>query len=243
MTRIKRFKELILESVTGQNFQLDERFPWTEKIEELIDEILFLSEGLKDDYHYGKRDTPGFEFDVKMKKWPEGSDFGVSDELINDLWWTFLQDNLKMAGDDIIETSEELFDDWFQTGRSGGWLLLQHDSRVINEPEDLIRDIVDDVNTYTEDISDEDVELWKKLRSSKGNRILQRLGQDQEFEDIEEAELYVKDAIENLEYELNYLKKLKEKLEAVDSRIDRFWENSLKYFKEYAEEELGFIED
>ena len=127
--------------------------------------------------------------------------------------------------------------------RSGGWLLLQHDSRVINEPEDLIRDIVDDVNTYTEDISDEDVELWKKLRSSKGNRILQRLGQDQEFEDIEEAELYVKDAIENLEYELNYLKKLKGKLEAVDSRIDRFWKDSLKYFKEYAEEELGSIDD
>ena len=144
-----------------------------------------------------------------------------------------------MAGDDIIETSEELFDDWFQTGRSGGWLLLQHDSRVINEPEDLIRDIVDDVNTYTEDISDEDIELWKKMNSTKGNRILQRLGQSQEFEDIEEAELYAKDALKDLEYEVDYLKKLKSKLEEVDSRIDNFWRDAQKYFSEYAREELS----
>ena len=236
---IKRFKEFIFESVTANEYGLDERFPWTEKMEEMIDEILFLSSGLKDDYRYGKRDTSGFEFNVKMRSWPDGSDFGVSDETINDLWGTYLSDNLEMAGDDIIETSEELFDAWFQTGRSGGWLLLQHDSRVINEPEDLIRDIVDDVNTYTEDISDEDIELWKKLNSTKGNRILQRLGQSQEFEDIEEAELYVKDALEALEYEVDYLKKLKSKLEAVDSRIDNFWRDAQKYFSEYAKGELS----
>ena len=63
---IKRFKEFIFESVTANEYELDERFPWTEKMEEMIDEILFLSSGLKEDYRYGKRDTPGFEFNVKM---------------------------------------------------------------------------------------------------------------------------------------------------------------------------------
>lgn len=236
---IKRFKEFIFEGVTANQYGLDERFPWTEKIEELIDEIVSISRELKDDYRYGKRDTPGFEFDIKMRNWPDGSDFGVSDETITDIWWTYLSDNLEMAGNDIVGTSEELFDDWYQTGRSGGWLLLQHDSRVINEPEDLIRDIVDDVNTYTEDISDEDIDLWKSLNSNKGYRLLKRYGQAHEFEDIEEAELYVKDALVALEYEVNYLKKLKNKLESVDSRIDNFWRDAQKYFSEYAREQLS----
>jgi hypothetical protein len=65
------------------------------------------------------------------------------------------------------------------------------------------------------------------------------LGQSQEFEDIEEAELYAKDALKDLEYEVGYLKKLKSKLEEVDSRIDIFWRDAQKYFSEYAREELS----
>ena len=65
------------------------------------------------------------------------------------------------------------------------------------------------------------------------------MGQSQEFEDIEEAELYAKDALKDLGYEVDYLKKLKSKLEAVDSRIDNFWRDAQKYFSEYAREELS----
>ena len=221
-----------------KEYDVIEKFPWSEKIEELINEILEKVEMLKSTYNFARHGdyNRGFEFNIKMRTWPDSDrlkkEYNKTEEAINHSWQTFLDDNIQMTGEDIIENSG-IFEDYYQAGRSGGWLLLTLDeNRVYIDPEDVIFDIVSYLNEYTEDIEPEKYDLWKEIKDEPGFGILQRGGatdlDSQEFESAEEASVTV---ISDLEKELTELKDAEEELSAINDSIERFWKDAQKNFE------------
>ena len=158
------------------------------------------------------------------------------------MWDSFLSDNLQMEGDDIIENSED-FDDWFTTGRSGGWLLLKHKSNLISDPESVIEDNLTYLNDLTDEIDEEEYQEWKKFyedddETKRGSNLLKAFNIEVgDFENVKYAEEESKTAIASLEENLTELKKLENSLDKVQERIDSFWEDSEVNFEEYVENE------
>ena len=58
------------------------------------------------------------------------------------------------------------------------------------------------------------------------------------FETIDAAQEQSKEAVESLKSELEILVKLEKELENVQDRIDSFWKNVDRWFREYVKEEL-----
>ena len=95
-----RFSDFINESneETIEGFQLDKRFPWTEEIANLIDNVVEQSDNLKNEYNYDRhRNSKGFEFDIKMRVYPDSSGlakkYNTTEESIDYDWNLFLEDN------------------------------------------------------------------------------------------------------------------------------------------------------
>lgn len=244
---ILKFSEFIKESESSlSEYNIDKRYYWSEEIGNLIDEIIKTSSSLKDQYNYnvhsGYGDNTGFEFDIKSRKWPDADrltkKYGITEESLNDYWWGFIEDSLQYTGDDIIENSK-FFTEWSQTGRSGGWLVLNINNDIISDTEQVINDSVADLNYYTESVDDEDFEKWNELRTvgKSGFRLLQRDDIIDDFENIDDAEKESKEVKTKLQGFISELALLEEELKGINKRIREFWEKSLEYF----EEELNYI--
>ena len=242
---IKRFYEFIKESQDSINeYYLDKRFPWTEEIGNLIDDIQEKVAFIKDNYNYGlsrrSHGFNGFEFDIKIRRWPDieelSKKYKISESELNDYWDLFISDNLQMSGEDIIEGSN-YFDDWAQGGRSGGWLILKHSSNVIENTEELISEKVDSLNDLSNGIEDEDVEEWKRFEeeSGAGLRLLQRLEMDDNFEDIKGVKKESNIVKEELLEIIKDLDNLESELIGVDERISNFRKNSDQWFIDHIE--------
>ena len=242
---VLRFSEFLNES-ESYDFEIDQRFPWAEKINDLIDQIMSKKRYLIENFEYDKHDGNGFEFNIKSRAFPDTDDlskkYGYSEDELNYMWDSFLSDNLQMAGDDIIENSED-FDDWFTTGRSGGWLLLKHKSNLISDPESVIEDNLTYLNDLTDEITEEEYQEWKKFyedddETKRGSNLLKAFNIEVgDFENVKYAEEESKTAIASLEENLKELEKLENSLDKVQKRIDTFWEDAEVNFEEYVENE------
>lgn len=237
---IKRFSEFIKESKYSiKEYDLDARFPWTEEISNLIDDIEKKVEHIKDVYNYEHHSrSGGFEFNIKIRNWPDfeelSTKYNITEKEIQSIWDLYLEDNLKIYADDIIEM-EDYFTDWYQEGRSGGWLVLKHSSYVIDNPEDLIKEKIDSLNNLSYGIEDSEIEEWKefKEKSGAGLRLLQRLDLDEGFEDIKEVEEESNNVKDELKEILKQIDGLEKYLSEVQKRIENFQENSQENFEEH----------
>ncbi len=238
MIRILKFSEFLNESVdqTMKYFGLDERFEWSKELGELAENILDKSNELKETYGYNRRSNDGFEFDVKTRSWPDldnlAAKYNATKEEIDDLWYLFLSDQLEMYGDDIIE-NHNIFDDWSQGGRSGGWLILKYNERIIKYTEETIDDEITDYNLYTNRVADEDFNEWKEFqeKGGKGLRMLKSFNIKTPIpEDIEILEEEFNKCKPNLESLIEELNVLENHLINVKKSIDDFWNNSNEYF-------------
>ena len=242
---VLRFSEFLNES-ESYDFEIDQRFPWAEKINDLTDQIMSKQRYLTQNFNYDRHEGNGFEFNIKSRAFPDTDDlskkYGYSEDELNYMWDSFLSDNLQMEGDDIIENSED-FDDWFTTGRSGGWLLLKHKSNLISDPESVIEDNLTYLNDLTDEIDEEEYQEWKKFyedddETKRGSNLLKAFNIEVgDFENVKYAEEESKTAIASLEENLTELKKLENSLDKVQERIDSFWEDSEVNFEEYVENE------
>ncbi len=224
-------------------FAIDERFPWSEEIISLCDRILEKAPQLKKDFNYNRHRREGFEFNIKAKWWPDidaiSKKYGYSEDEIYEMWDQFLADNLQMWGDDIIENSA-YFEDWFQEGRSGGWLVLNYKSELIEYTESDIDEEISDLNYMTESMDEafnkiyiDGIGFLKILNSLKKSGIdVEHL--ESSFEDMEDKS---KSVISSLKEKLSELEKIGAELEDVQSEIKKFWENSKNYFNDYIENE------
>lgn len=222
-----------------------ERFPWEEKINALVQEVIDKSNELKDKFDWNGHRTQKFEFNIKARNWPNvetlHDEFGISEENLEQMWNDYLSDNLEGAGNDIVETSD-FITDWYQGGRSGGWLFLETDIPSIVYPDSVIDDIVSQYKYVSEDITDEEYEQWKSLDLEdsdikKGASLLTKFDL-MNFETIDAAQEQSKETIESLKSELEILVKLEKELENVQDRIDSFWKNVDQWFREYVKDEL-----
>jgi hypothetical protein len=167
---------------------------------------------------------------------------GYSEDELNHMWDSFLSDNLQMSGDDIIENSDN-FDDWFTTGRSGGWLILKHKSNLIIDTESVIEDNLSYLNDLTDEITEEEYQEWKKFyeddeETKKGSNLLKSFEIEVgDFENVKSAEDESKVAISSLEENIKELQNLEKDLDEVQKRIDTFWEDAEVNFEEYVENE------
>ncbi len=242
---ILRFSQFINES-DSYDFEIDQRFPWSEKINDLTDQIMTKQRYLTKNFEYDRHDSDGFEFNIKSRTFPDTDDlskkYGYSEDEVNHMWDTFLSDNLQMAGDDIIENSEN-FDDWFVTGRSGGWLILKHKSNLITDPESVIEDNLSYLNDLTDEIDEEEYQEWKKFyeddeETKKGSNLLKAFEIEVgDFENVKYAEDESKVAIASLEENLKELQNLEKDLDMVQERIDTFWKDAEVNFEEHVENE------
>ena len=241
MLRILKFSEFLNESVdqTMKYFSLDERFEWSKELGELAENILGKSNELKETYGYGRRSNDGFEFDIKTRSWPDldnlAAKYNATEEEIDDLWYLFLSDQLEMYGDDIIE-NDNIFDDWSQGGRSGGWLILKYNERIIKYTEETIDDEITDYNLYANRVDDEDFNEWKEFqeKGGKGLRMLKSFNIKTPIpEDIQILEDEFNTCKPNLELLIEELNVLETHLIKVKKSIDDFWNNSNEYFNDF----------
>ena len=241
MLRILKFSEFLNESVdqTMKYFGLDERFEWSKELGELAENILDKSNELKETYGYGRRSDDGFEFDIKTRSWPDldnlAEKYNTTEEEIEDLWYLFLSDQLEMYGDDIIE-NDNIFDDWSQGGRSGGWLILKYNERIIKYTEETIDDEITDYNLYANRVDDEDFNEWKEFqeKGGKGLRMLKSFNIKTPIpKDIQILEEEFNTCKPNLELLIEELDVLETHLIKVKKSIDDFWNNSNEYFNDF----------
>jgi hypothetical protein len=242
MRKILSFKDFLNES-ESYDLELDKRFPWSEKIELLADQIVTKSNYLRNNFNYDRHDGDGFEFDIKARNWPDIDDlykkYGFSEEEIQSMWDLFMSDNLEMYGNDIIENDSN-FTDWFTTGRSGGWLLLKHKSNLIEDPVSVIEDDVSYLNDLTDQIGDEEYQEWGEFMNIAGSgaRLLGRMDIEVgDFENVKYAEDESKVAIASLQNRLEELINLEKSLDKVENLIRSFWEDAQVNFEEYVKEE------
>ena len=242
MLNILSYKEFLNES-ESYDLELDKRFPWTENIESLADQIVTKSNYLRNNFNYDRHDGDGFEFDIKARNWPDNDDltkkYGFSEEEIQSMWDLFISDNLEMYGNDIIENNPN-FTDWFTTGRSGGWLLLKYKSNLIEDPVSVIEDDVSYLNDLTDQIGDKEYQEWEEFMniSGSGARLLGRMDIEVgDFENVKYAEDESKVAIASLQNRLEELVNLEKSLDKVENLISSFWEDAQVNFEEYVKEE------
>jgi len=238
MKNIKKFIDFLNESSSvKEQFDLDPRFDSSDDIADLINQILEKSEHLKDHYNYDRHEGKGFEFDIKVRTYPAIKDLSSKydkdeDELYH-MWEIFLSDNLQSEADDIVQNSG-YFNDWYQEGRSGGWLSLTHSSDAIENPYDLIRDTVSDLNYFTAKVDDSEIEQIKNLeKAGKGFRFLDAMDMIERSEEMLNAEEEAKEVKQKLEEIIKELDNLETDLEKVEKRIKTFWDNSSKWFEEF----------
>jgi hypothetical protein len=252
MSQIKRFSKFLKESSsTEKEYGLDPRFPWTEEIGSIIDQIIEKVEYIKSEYEWGRHDrhSPvGFEFDIKTRSWPDTEEIaqssGFTEEEIESMWDLFLADRLEMSGNDFVETYD-FFDDWGQTGRSGGWLLMipdRHTKYLIEDYEEKIRDGVSELNDETESLELEEGELekWLEIKNMKGFKLLKRLGHEEEYKELDALEKESVSTITYLKNFLNELEGLEKVLSEIQKSIDNFWEKSDEYFIDFVEQEKEY---
>lgn len=241
---IKRFSEYLNEGNKDSEFGLDDRFEWAQDIENLIRIVLDRVDVLKTEFNYNRhKHTDSFEFDIKQR----GSlnldiltqKFQISEDYIYDLYQKFLNENLEVYSDDVIETTE-FFENWITAGRSGGWLCFKYRSYLFDEPQDYIQDIVNTLNDSTDEISDEDFEHYENIKNASvsAHRLLIRIGAEHIPEDIVYAENESKKVKQDLHNELEKLNRLEEELKLIRKDIHEFWKNSESYFKEFLESEM-----
>jgi len=157
------------------------------------------------------------------------------------MWDLFLEDSLEMSGDDFVETYD-FFDDWGQTGRSGGWLLMipdRHTEYLIEDYEEKIQDGVGELNYETESLELEEgkLEKWLEIKNMKGFKLLKRLGHEEEFKELDSLE---KESISTISYLKNLLSELgdlEKALSEIQKNIEDFWKKSDKYFTDFVEHE------
>ena len=256
MNRIKRFSQFINESVDSQKqYGLDPRFPWFEEISNLIDKIEEKITYIKDDFKYGRHDRHshvGFEFDIKTRNWPDSEElarqYGFTEEEVSQMWDLFLSDNLEMYASDFLE-KYDMFEEWGQTGRSGGWLLLKpdrHTKYLIEDYEEKIQDGVNELNSLTDstDLTKEDIGKFIRLEKEGKIELLQRLGMLEDgYEEFQEMK---KESTDCLVYLKNLLKEasdLESALTDVQNQIKQFWEKSDEYFKDFVSAEKEHREE
>ena len=250
MNRIKRFSQFINESVDSQKqYGLDSEFPWTEEISNVIDQIEEKIVSIKDNFEYGRHDrhSPvGFEFDIKARNWPDSEElaqqYGFTEEEVDQMWDLFLSDNLEMYASDFLE-KYDMFEDWGQTGRSGGWLLLKpdrHTKYLIEDYEEKIQDGVNELNSLTDstDLTKEEMGKFIQLEKEGKIELLQRLGMLED--EYDEFQAMKKESTDCLVYLRNLLKEasdLESVLTDVQNQISHFWEKCDEYFKDFVSAE------
>lgn len=256
MNRIKRFSQFINESVDSEKkYGLDSGFPWSEEISNLIDRIEEKIDYLKDNFEYGRHDrhSPvGFEFDIKTRNWPDSEElaqqYGFTEEEVDQMWDLFLSDNLEMYASDFLE-KYDMFEEWGQTGRSGGWLLLKpdrHTKYLIEDYEEKIQDGVNELNSLTDstDLTKEDIGKFIQLEKEGKIELLQRLGM---LEDgYNEFQAMKKESTDCLVYLGSLLKDaqdLESALTDVQNQIDQFWEKNDEYFEDFVSAEKEHREE
>jgi hypothetical protein len=244
MKNIKKFIDFLNESSSAKNeFDLDPRFDWSDDIADLIDQILEKSEHIKDYYDYDRHGGKGFEFDIKVRTYPNiedlSSKYDMKEDELYSMWDLFLSDNLQSEADDMVQSSG-YFHDWYQEGRSGGWLSLTHSSDAIENPYDLIRDTVSDLNYFTDKVDDSEIEELKnkEKEGGAGFRFLNVTGVIEKPESINNAEEEAKEVKQKLEEIIKELDNLETDLENVEKRIKNFWDNSSKWFEEVVADDV-----
>jgi hypothetical protein len=243
---IKRFADYLNESqgMKPEDFDLDTRFDWVPEIMDKIEKVVLKAEKIQKDYSYnGRKNSDSFEFNIKTRTWPEfeklRKTYNVDLDYIYQMWDTFLSDNLQIQADDIIDSSR-FFEAWSQAGRSGGWLFLKYRDYLFDEPEDWIQERVNHLNDLTEEISEEDFELYQELKqaSNPAYRFLRRIGTEPVSQDIisaEEESNNVKVILDGYYKRLVFLEK---ELEKVKNRIDTFWEDVEVDFEQFLESNI-----
>jgi hypothetical protein len=236
---IYRFIMKEVKESQNYNFSIDKEFPWGEEIDSLANQVLEKSNHLKGEFEYNRHKGDGFEFNIKSRVGPDvdylSDKYGYSDEEIYDMWDQFLADNLQTYGDDIVENSG-YFDDWYQEGRSGGWLLLKHKSPLINDPESVIDDEIFDLNYTIENLEEDYFDIFiEGIEISKIIKLIIKRGIEGDLvNDLKKKSDLV---ISGLKEHLSELKKLESELEGVQGIIKNFWEKAEEYFNDYVEDE------
>lgn len=242
---VLKFVEFINES-ESYDFEIDQRFPWSEKINNLINSIMEKRNYLIKEFEYDRHKGDGFEFDIKARAYPDidylKKEYGYTEEEIYEMWDQFLADNLQMEGDDIVENSA-YFSDWYTTGRSGGWLLLKHKSNLINDPDSVIEDDLVYLNDLTDEVTEEEYNEWKEFyendsETKKGSSLLKSFEIEVgDFQNINDAEEESKSVISNLEEHLTKLQDVEKELNQVGERIKSFWKDAEVNFNDYVQSE------
>ena len=238
---IKRFADYLNESEIKkpEDLGLDVRFDWVPEIIGKIERVLLKSEEIQKKYSYNhRRNSDSFEFNIKTRNFPEFKKleemYNVDLDYIYQMWDAFLSDNLQIQADDIIDSSR-FFEAWTQAGRSGGWLFLKYRDYLFDEPENWIKERVENLNELTDEIKEEDFNLYQELKqaSNPAYRLLRRIGTQPVAEEItlaEDESKLVKNALDNYYKKLIFLEK---ELESVQNRINTFWEDAEVDFEEF----------
>ena len=132
-----------------------------------------------------------------------------------DLWNDFLNDNLSGYADGYVEDNPKLFKEWFQAGRSGGWLVLISE---LGLDEDRIQELIQDDLHYAidaaSDLSEEDIKALNFQYKYKDDERKKK-----GFELF--ASLKISDLSDDAKY---YLKRKDETLEALESMLNEYTE-------------------
>jgi hypothetical protein len=138
------------------NAWTDTRFPWEDKIVEVL-EIAKETLGKFENYNLNKRRGQGIvaddtvAFNIKyydgpdMKKIKEEFGDEFDEDRIYDLFHQYLNEQLEVFIDSI---DYNWISDVFQDGRSGGWLVVQFTAD--SSPEQIKSDIAYDLEIYKE---------------------------------------------------------------------------------------------
>jgi hypothetical protein len=127
---ILRFEKFLGESKQSMDeYNIDQRFPWSEEIGNLIDQVEEKIEEIKEKFNYDRHDSNGFEFNIKARNWPDSEKiiklYGISEKAFYSYWQRFLDENLEMFANDIMENTKFL-EGWAVYGRSAGWISFDY---------------------------------------------------------------------------------------------------------------------
>lgn len=154
------------------------------------------------------------------------------------MWDLFLLDNLEMYASDFLE-KYDMFEDWGQTGRSGGWLLLEpdrHTRYLVEDYEEKIQDGVDELNLLTDstNLTKKNIKSFTQIEKDGKIELFQRLWML--VEGYEEYQAMKKESADCLVYLRNILKEssdLESALTDVQNQIDNFWKKCDEYFEDF----------
>lgn len=246
MKRIKTYLKFINES---RGFDIDYRFPWAEELEGMANSIIDRIDGIVDEYNYGTHRgdcTDGFEFDIKDRTGIDAESlskkYNISEDSVYDYYNVFLSDNLESVAEDIVEESG-YFSNWCVAGRSGGWLVLESRTDLVDNPENTINSTLSELEYYTKGIDDEQLNKWKefKEKSGKGYGFLKMANVEfEDFSDIQEAEEGANDTKESFGNAIKDIENLENELSKVQKRIDDFWDSSEDLFDDYLKSVTDF---